>query len=100
MVRHIIMFKFKDVKNEVDKTKKLEKMKSAFSPMKSKIDVVQSYEIGINMKNTDFSYDFVITSEYKSWEDLEIYIHHPEHQKAIEICKYIEKEKAVVDYEY
>jgi len=100
MIRHIIMFKFTHVKNDIDRFNKSEKMKSAFGPMKLKIDVVQSYEIGVNMKKTDFSYDLAITSEFKSWEDLEAYLKHPEHQNAISICKNIEKDKAVVDYEF
>jgi len=94
------MFKFTHVKNDIDRFNKSEKMKSAFGPMKLKIDVVQSYEIGVNMKKTDFSYDLVINSEFKSWEDLEAYLKHPEHQNAISICKNIEKDKAVVDYEF
>ena len=100
MIRHIIMFKFTDVKNDVDRLEKAEKMKVLFSPLKSKIEVVQSYEFGINSKKTDYSYDVVIISEYKTWEDLNTYIKHPEHQKAISFCKDIKKEKAVVDYEF
>ena len=94
------MFKFTDVKNEQDKLKKSKKMQDAFGSMKNKIDIVQSYEIGINSKITDFSYDVVITSTYNNWNDLETYIQHPEHQKAIKTCSDIKKEKAVVDYEF
>ncbi len=94
------MFKFSNIKNDMDRFEKAKKIKSVFCPLKSKIDIVKSYEIGINYKKTDFSYDVVIISEYKSWDDLDIYIKHPEHQKAIKICSKIKKEKAIVDYEY
>lgn len=100
MIRHIIMFKFTDVKNNVDRLEKAEKMKIAFSPLKSEIEIVQSYEFGINSRKTDYSYDVIIISEYKTWKDLDTYIKHPEHQKAIILCKDITKEKAVVDYEF
>lgn len=100
MIKHIIMFKFTDILNDNDRLRKAEKMESTFSPMKSLIDVVKSYDININMKKTDFSYDLIITSEYESWEDLDTYIKHAEHQKAIAICKDIKKEKAVIDYEF
>lgn len=93
------MFKFTDAKDEQDKVLKAKQMQEAFSPMKYKIDVVQSYEIGINSKRTEFSYDVVITSTYNNWSDLETYIKHPEHQKAIKTCIDIKKEKTVVDYE-
>lgn len=94
------MFKFTDVKNDVDRLEKAEKMKAAFSPLKSEIEIVQSYEFEINSRKTDYSYDIVIISEYKTWEDLDTYIKHPEHQKAIILCNDITKEKAVVDYEF
>ncbi|NOQ24839.1 MAG: hypothetical protein GQ564_05700 [Bacteroidales bacterium] len=100
MIRHIIMFKFTDVLNDSNRLSKAEKMKSSFSQMKSLINVVKSYDVKVNMKKTDFSYDVVIQSEYDSWEDLDIYLKHTEHQKAIAMCKDIKKEKAVIDYEY
>ena len=100
MVRHIIMFKFLEVKNEDDRLQKINRMKAAFSPLRNIINVVESYEVAINEKKTDFSYDVAIISEYISWENLEIYIKHPEHRKAIETCNDIKKDKAVVDYEF
>ena len=100
MIKHIIMFKFTDIKNDFERIEIFKKMQASFGPLKSKIDVIKSYEVGINSKATNFSYDLVITSEYDSWEDLEIYIKHSEHQKAINACADIKKEKAVVDYEY
>jgi len=100
MIRHIIMFKFTDVKNDIDKQEKVNKMKTTFSPLRNIINVVESYEIAINLKNTAFSYDLAIISEYNSWEDLETYINHPEHLKAIKLCSDIQKEKAVLDYEF
>lgn len=94
------MFKFLEVKNEDDHLQKVNRMKAAFSPLRNIINVVESYEVAINEKKTDFSYDVAIISEYISWENLEIYIKHPEHQKAIKTCKDIKKDKAVVDYEF
>lgn len=94
------MFKFTDVLNDSDSLSKAEKMKSSFGQMKSLISVVKSYDVKINMKKTDFSYDVVIISEYDSWEDLDTYLNHTEHKKAIAMCKDIKKEKAVIDYEF
>lgn len=93
------MFRFINANSDRDKLLKAKRMKEVFEPLKQKINVVQSYEIGINLKQTDFSYDLAITSTYESWDDLETYIKHPEHQNAIKACSDIQKEKAVVDYE-
>lgn len=100
MIRHIIMFKFTNTKNEQEKQLYAERMKNTFEPLKSKIDTIKSYETGINIKKTEFSYDFVIASSFDNWSDLESYITHPEHQSAIKACSDIEKNKAVVDYEF
>ena len=94
------MFKFIDVKNDIDKQEKANKMKTTFSPLRNIINVVESYEIVFNSKKTVFSYDLAIISEYNTWEDLETYLNHPEHLKAIKLCSDIKKEKAVFDYEF
>ena len=94
------MFKLTNIKSDIDKLEKVNKMKETFSPLRNTINVVESYEIAINSKKTDFSYDLAITSDYNTWEDLETYLNHPEHLKAIKLCSDIEKEKAVIDYEY
>ena len=100
MIRHIILFKFTDVKNDAERNEKAQKMKSSFSPLRNTINVVESYEIVFNERVTEFSYDFAIISEFNTWKDLEIYLNHPEHQKAIQLCSEIKKEKAVIDYEF
>ncbi len=94
------MFKFLEVKDENDRLHKTNRMKTAFSPLRNIINVVESYQVVTNEKKTDFSYDVAIISEYMNWEHLEIYIKHPEHQKAIDACKDIKKDKAVIDYEF
>ena len=100
MIRHIIMFKFKEVKDDEDRLQKANRIKSAFFPLRNIINVVESYEVAINSRKTNFSYDIALISEFNTWKDLETYIEHPEHKKAIDICKDIEKEKAVLDYEF
>ena len=100
MIRHIIMFKFTEVKNDSERLENTERMNLAFSPLPNKINAIKSYELVNNMKKTEFSYDLAIISEYNTWEDLKTYLNHPEHQKAISLCKDIKKEKAVIDYEF
>ncbi|HAF30608.1 MAG TPA: stress responsive protein [Bacteroidales bacterium] len=100
MIRHIIMFKFKDVQNDSERIEKAERIKASFGQLQKSIPVVKSYEIAVNSRKTEFSYDVAIISEYTNWDDLKIYLNHPEHQKAIGLCKDIQKEKAVIDYEF
>lgn len=94
------MFKFLDVKNEDERLRKTNKIKTTFAPLRNTINVVESYEVAINLRKTEYSYDVAIISEFNTWNDLETYINHPEHQKAIDSCKDIKKDKAIVDYEF
>lgn len=94
------MFKLVDVKDDHDRLQKTNQIKSTFSPLRNIINVVESYEIAINSRKTEFSYDIALISEFNTWEDLETYINHTEHKKSISICKDIKKEKAVIDYEF
>jgi hypothetical protein len=94
------MFKFTEVKNDEDRLQKTNKIKSTFLPLRNIINVVESYEVAINSRKTEFSYDVALISEFNTWNDLETYINHPEHKKAIDFCKDIEKEKALIDYEF
>ncbi len=99
MIKHIVMFKIKHAENDKDRQEKALRMKEIFESLKNKIDVIQFYEVGINEGKSAFAYDVVINSEFNTWEDLEKYVIHPEHQDAIMMNKMIEKEKAVIDYE-
>jgi len=94
------MFKLVEVKDAHDRLQKTNKIKSTFAPLRNIINVVESYEIAINARETEFSYDIALISEFTNWENLEKYIEHPEHKKAIQTCTDIKKVKAVIDYEF
>lgn len=94
------MFKLVDVKDDHERLQQRNQIKSTFSPLRNIINVVESYEVAINERKTEFSYDVALISEFNTWKDLETYINHPEHKKAIQTCSAIKKEKAVIDYEF
>lgn len=99
MIKHIVLFKITDAGNNDDRLNKALKMKSVFEKLIEKIDVIRSYEVGINKGDSDSAYDLVINSSFDTWSDLDEYINHPAHQEAIRLNKNIQKVKAVVDYE-
>jgi len=99
MIKHIVMFKITDAENKDDRLNKALMMKSVFDNLIERIDTIRFYEVGINSGNSDSAYDLVINSSFDTWNDLEIYTKHPEHQEAIKLNKHIQKVKAVIDYE-
>ena len=95
MIKHIVMWKFKD---EVDESDKLE-MKRQLEALKGVAPSLIDIEIGMDMVGKEASKDMVLYSEFNSMEDLAAYAGHPEHLKVVEFVKPLVCERAVVDYE-
>ena len=83
MIKHIVMWKFKD--GEEENTKKfLEGLNS----LKNIIPEIKYMETGINI-NPKNDYDAILISEFETMEDLEKYKNNPEHVKVSALCKQI-----------
>ena len=78
LLRHVVLFKFKEGTTEQDITK----VESAFSALPSKITEIIGYEWGLNNSpeglEKGFTHCFFLT--FKSEEDRAIYLPHPDHK--------------------
>lgn len=96
MLRHVVLFKFKDNATP-DQVKKVE---DAFIALPSKIKEVKEFEWGTNNSpeglNEGLTHCFFVT--FSSEKDREIYLPHPEHKAFVEILKPILDKVVVVDY--
>ena len=99
MIHHIVMFKIAKFDDESDRERKIEELKLIFEKLPGKIKSLKSYEVGININSSNHAYDVVINSSFRTQEELNSYVVHPEHQYAIEKASAIQKTKVVVDYE-
>ncbi|MBN2163031.1 MAG: Dabb family protein [Pontiellaceae bacterium] len=95
MIKHIVMWKFKD---DVAKADKLE-MKRLLESLMGVVPSLLKIEIGMDVVGSDASKDMVLYSEFNSLEDLKAYVGHPEHLKVVDFVKPLVCERAVVDYE-
>ncbi|MFI3257290.1 MAG: Dabb family protein [Spirochaetales bacterium] len=93
MIKHIVMFKFKE--NAHENAQKLKEMALA---LYGKIPALRSIDIGINEKPSDAAQDLVLTGEFDDFDGLQEYAVHPEHQKVLEFIKAHTSERHVVDY--
>jgi hypothetical protein len=98
MIKHVVMFKFRDDKPENKKNQLLE-VKRALDLLPEYIPEIRTFEVGINSIESARAYDLVIVSDFDTIEALDVYRDHPSHLDVIEIiAKY--KESAIsVDYE-
>lgn len=95
MIKHIVMWKFKD---EVVDADKLE-MKHRLESLKGVVPTLIDIEIGLDAVHSDASKDVVLYSEFESVQALKAYAEHPEHLKVVDFVKPLVCERHVVDYE-
>ncbi len=95
MIKHIVMWKFKE---EVLMADKLE-MKRQLELLKGEVPTLLNIEIGLDVSKGPFSMDMVLHSEFKSIQDLKAYASHPAHLKVVEFVKPLVCERAVIDCE-
>ncbi len=95
MIKHIVMWKFKDEVAEADKLE----MKRQLEALKGVVPSLIDIEVGMDVVGSDASKDMVLYSEFAALDDLKAYAIHPEHLKVVEFVKPLVCERAVVDYE-
>ena len=95
MIKHIVMWKFKD---DVAESDKLE-MKRQLDSLKGLIPTLVDISVGMDISRKDRSWDIVLYSEFESMDGLKEYATHPEHLKVVEFVKTVVSTGAAVDYE-
>ena len=96
MIKHIVMFKF----DEKKKGGELDKLVANLGKLPERIDVVRSYEIGINVVEGPRNYDVVLVSTFDSREDLKTYAVSEPHMEFLEYMNTCVQDVKVVDFEY
>lgn len=93
MIKHIVIWKFKENQEE-----KMKKFLEGLNQLKGVIPEIKNMETGINI-NPKNEYDAILISEFETMEDLEKYKNHPEHIKVSDLCKSIRIDRQAIDYE-
>ncbi|MBL7857612.1 MAG: Dabb family protein [Cyclobacteriaceae bacterium] len=96
MLRHVVLFKFKDT-SSADEIKKVEE---GFRALAGKISVIKDFEWGINNSpenlNQGLTHCFFVT--FKSEKDRDDYLVHADHQAFVEVLKPHLEKVTVIDY--
>ncbi len=93
MIKHIVMWKFKENEEE-----NMKKFLDGLNRLKDIIPEIKGMETGINI-NPKNEFDAILISEFETMEDLETYKNHPEHVKVSSLCKSIRVDRQAIDYE-
>jgi hypothetical protein len=93
VLRHIVMYKFKDGLPQAQ----IDEVVSTFNKLPSQIEQIIGYEAGTNVsregKSEGFTHAFVVT--FANEADLDTYIKHPAHQAYVNLVK-DRREKVIV----
>jgi len=98
MVKHIVMWTFKDYADGRGKDENLKLAAQMLAGLKDKIGTVRFLEVGQNINPSDAAYDLALYSEFDDQAGLDIYQKHPEHLKVVGFLGKVRHQRVVVDY--
>jgi|TergutMp193P3_1026864.scaffolds.fasta_scaffold172799_2 hypothetical protein len=98
MVKHIVIWKLKDIAGGGYKIANAQLIKDKLEALNGKIPGVRKVEVGIDFLQTETSGDIVLYSEMETVEALVAYQAHPQHLEAGAFIGEVVSEKIVVDY--
>ena len=98
MVKHIVMWKFKDYAEGLSKQDNILKVKSMLEALPKKIDFIREMRVEINVNPKDGMYDAMLISAFDSIDDVNRYRVHPDHKRISEYVALIRTNRASVDY--
>ncbi len=100
MIRHIVMWKFRDFAEGLSREENLAKVKAMLEALPEKIDFIREMQVQINANPKVGMYDAVLLSTFDTLGDVERYRVHPEHKKISSYVALIKENRASVDYEF
>lgn len=96
LLRHAVLFKFKDTSSAAD----VKKVEDAFRALPAQIKQIKSFEWGMNNSpenlNQGFTHCFFVS--FASEKDREVYLPHPAHLAFVEVLKPHLDKVLVIDY--
>ena len=99
MIRHVVMWKFKEEAEGNTRLQNMERVRDALYALVPKIPEIKKMEIGFDEKHTDASMDLMLLTEFESLETLAYYAEHPEHLKVSGYVRKVTESRVVLDCE-
>lgn len=99
MIKHIVMWKFKDYAEGATKQENLLKVKSMLEALPEKIDFIREMQVQLNINPKEGMFDAVLISAFDCLDDVLRYRVHPEHVKISSFVALVKEDRASVDYE-
>ena len=98
MVKHIVMWKFKDSAEGKTREENIALVRDSLYALVGVIDEIKKMEIGADISHTDMSMDMVLLTEFEDVEAMKRYAVHPEHVKVSTYVRKVIESRVVLDY--
>ena len=95
MIKHVVMWKFK----EENKEENLKKARAMLLALPAVIGELKKMEVHFDITHSDMSMDMMLDTEFLSVEDMKTYAVHPEHLKVSEFIRSVVESRVVLDSE-
>ena len=95
MIKHVVLWKFK----EENKTENMQKAKEMLLSLVGVIDEIKRMNVYFDVSHTDASMDMMLDTEFLSAEELRVYAIHPEHLKVADFMRVATEKRVVIDSE-
>lgn len=101
MIKHIVMWKLDESYSEAEKKSNAVELKDKLLGLDGKIDELVSIAVYLNSdKAPGTNFDIMLDTEFKNFDDLNIYQVHEEHLKVVSFVKSLKMQRVCVDYEF
>jgi hypothetical protein len=94
MVKHIVMFDFKDEKKEEN----IKKAKEMLLALLGRVPSLKKMEVGVNFSTEERAMDLSIYTEFEDKAGLDAYATHPQHLEVVAFVKTVVTGSKVSDY--
>lgn len=102
MIRHIVLFKFKDTANGKTKAENLQEAKARMLALKDQIPELNKLEVLFGAEGqAPTNYDYILVSDFDTLEQMQAYQTHPAHVAFGQFIKELREPdgRACIDYE-
>jgi hypothetical protein len=99
MVKHIVMWRFKESAGGHDKAENIRLAKEKLEGLRGRIAGLMALEVGVDISRTEASADLVLYTELADRAALEAYRVHPEHVAVASFIAEVRSDRQLVDFE-
>jgi len=93
MIAHLVFFKAKP-----DQKDRLSEVKARLEALPPIIAEIKQYEVGINEVESARAYDMSLYSQFDSYDTMQVYQQHPDHQAVLKLILDVMDNIYAVDY--